>query len=680
MTTPSWFTSRPSPLRRVASRGPGENALEEDARRALLLAGRDARQSRFLAILLLGACLCTALSTSVQADPPAAAPSPSADKPETAPPPPKPQLLAEGQVLNAVGGGVAGVEVVARRADDKGTEGEVIARAKTDGLGDYRLQATEPYTGPVVVRIEQPEYQPIVHRFECGPDSPPRFLADELVGALVLKGKVVESIHKKPLTGARVRLDALYRNWNAVTADDGAFEIQQVPPASGMLVVEADGYGREQLKIESLAAPGMVEVVLKPERIARLRIVDDQDRPIPGVTIEFYEQEKNDYRMLVTDAEGKCELRGLNFETVAMGARLTHRDHVSSLWFDRKLEFPLTAAASDHTLVLPRAGRVVGRVVDEATGRPLQGGRVLVGDVISDYAPVAYTDDDGRYTIEGAVPGKCRVTVHRTDYAPKTAEVEVTVAQSTTHDFKLTPGAAIKGTVKFEDGKPATGAMVETGDWLGGQTLGLRAMIGESGTFEFEHAPPEEIELVVSYRGGATANQKVRAGSGTIVELVLSAAAAEEDGRPVAKVKRGDPVPELKLIGLDGKPLRMEEYKGKVVLLHFWATWCPGCVAEIPAMVALSDKLAARKDVVIISLSLDGEKKLAEKMIADRKMKWLHAIGEAGGAMAAADSLGVYAIPTNFIIDGQGQIADQDIHGPALEARLIELATKGGKP
>jgi hypothetical protein len=48
--------------------------------------------------------------------------------------------------------------------------------------------------------------------------------------------------------------------------------------------------------------------------------------------------------------------------------------------------------------------------------------------------------------------------------------------------------------------------------------------------------------------------------------------------------------------------------------------------------------------------------------------------------MAAADSLGVYAIPTNFIIDGQGRIADQDIHGPALEARLIELATKGGKP
>lgn len=671
MSIRSRFT--PSPVARGAAvarrsvRPAAGSTPESDGWSPRLLAPSLCRLS---GLLFLAAVAATGVS--VRAEEPQ--PAPKVDSP----PPPPPQLVAEGQILDSVGGGVSGVEVVARKVSKEGAEGEVIARTTTNELGDYRLVSEQPYAGSVVVHIAPPNYLPISHRFECGPGKPPPFLADELAGSLTLVGRVLESVHSKPLAGAKVQLDAMYRTWHAVTAEDGRFEIKQVPPGRGVLAVTAEGYGREQHTVESLAAAGNVELVLKPERTARLLVVDDLNQPLAGVTIECYDQESNDFRMLVTDAKGRGEIRGLNFDIRELGARLTHRAHVSSLWFDRRLEFPSTAASSEHTLIMQRAGSVSGRVLDAATDRPLQGARVLIGDVISDFVPTAYTDDAGRFMIEGAAPGRCRLTVHRTDYAPQTVELDVKIGETASRDFRLTPGVVLKGIVRFDDGKPAAGALVETGEWHGGQTLGLRAMLGEKGEFELPNVPGEELEIIVSYRGGAPVTTKARPGESGPIEIVIPAAPADAAG-PAPKPKQGDPAPDLKLQLLDGRTVGLDTFKGSVVLVHFWATWCPGCVAEIPAMVALQSKLSGRKNVVILSLSLDQERAKAERFVADRKMTWLHAIGEAGGAMAAADAFGVHAIPTNFVLDGEGRVIEHDLHGSALEAKLVALSTKDEK-
>jgi cytochrome c biogenesis protein CcmG/thiol:disulfide interchange protein DsbE len=64
--------------------------------------------------------------------------------------------------------------------------------------------------------------------------------------------------------------------------------------------------------------------------------------------------------------------------------------------------------------------------------------------------------------------------------------------------------------------------------------------------------------------------------------------------------------PDWSLKDLDGKTIQLSDYKGKIVILNFWATWCPPCIAEIPDFIGLEKKYQG-KDVVIIGLSVDED-------------------------------------------------------------------------
>lgn len=116
--------------------------------------------------------------------------------------------------------------------------------------------------------------------------------------------------------------------------------------------------------------------------------------------------------------------------------------------------------------------------------------------------------------------------------------------------------------------------------------------------------------------------------------------------------------PAWNLKGTDGKPVSSGDFKGKVVVVDFWATWCPPCVAEIPGYVKLQEKYA-KDGLVIVGISLDeGGVDLVKKFAASKKINYPLAMGD--GAVVEAFG-GVEAIPTTFVIDREGRIQHKKV-------------------
>ena len=111
--------------------------------------------------------------------------------------------------------------------------------------------------------------------------------------------------------------------------------------------------------------------------------------------------------------------------------------------------------------------------------------------------------------------------------------------------------------------------------------------------------------------------------------------------------------PEWQLNDPDGQRVALSDFKGKVVILDFWATWCPPCKAEIPGFIALQKQYGAQ-GLTVVGVSLDtAGSSVVKSFMKQFGMNYPVVIGD---EKTAADYGGVTAIPTTFIIDRNGKI------------------------
>ena len=120
------------------------------------------------------------------------------------------------------------------------------------------------------------------------------------------------------------------------------------------------------------------------------------------------------------------------------------------------------------------------------------------------------------------------------------------------------------------------------------------------------------------------------------------------------------PAPDFKFPALDGKMVSLSDYKGKVVLVNIWATWCPPCVAEMPSMEKLYNKFKGENfEILAVSIDTLGLKAVAPFMTKSNLT--FPALIDTEGAIKTV--YGVTGIPESFIIDKQG-ILIKKIIGP----------------
>jgi thiol-disulfide isomerase/thioredoxin len=146
--------------------------------------------------------------------------------------------------------------------------------------------------------------------------------------------------------------------------------------------------------------------------------------------------------------------------------------------------------------------------------------------------------------------------------------------------------------------------------------------------------------------------------------------ASADGGHVVQLLRNPTPMPAFTVTDLDGRTLSSTDLRGKVVLVNFWATWCPPCLAEIPDLIALQDKY--RDQLVVVGVSEDeGPVDFVRKFARERRINY--------PIVMATPELqkvfpGVVALPTTFVLDTEGRVAKK--HVGLLNTHDTELATR----
>jgi thiol-disulfide isomerase/thioredoxin len=134
--------------------------------------------------------------------------------------------------------------------------------------------------------------------------------------------------------------------------------------------------------------------------------------------------------------------------------------------------------------------------------------------------------------------------------------------------------------------------------------------------------------------------------------------------------------PPIEATTLDGKPLTLDAFKGKYILLDFWATWCGPCVAEIPHLQAVHDAFGRDPRFAILSLSVDESIEEPRSFQEKRNLPWSQAFLGGGVHGPIPGSFGVRAIPALVLVGPDGRIVARGMRGEEIKAEVARALAK----
>lgn len=137
-------------------------------------------------------------------------------------------------------------------------------------------------------------------------------------------------------------------------------------------------------------------------------------------------------------------------------------------------------------------------------------------------------------------------------------------------------------------------------------------------------------------------------------------------------VEAGNMAPDFSAKNLKGEEVSLKTFRGKYVLLDFWASWCGPCRAENPNVLKAYNAFKD-KNFTVLGFSIDDNEDAWRRAVKNDNLPWMQLSDLVGGQSPIARLYGVEAIPSNFLIDPNGKIIAQNLRGAELEKKLAEV-------
>lgn len=164
-----------------------------------------------------------------------------------------------------------------------------------------------------------------------------------------------------------------------------------------------------------------------------------------------------------------------------------------------------------------------------------------------------------------------------------------------------------------------------------------------------------------------------------IATFVMSLLAAALFAAPSFAVGSGELARDIVLTDMSGKQVSLDGFKGKTVVLNFWATWCPPCRGEMPEFDELNKEFQKTGEAVLLAVNLtDGKRETPERVAEFLRETGYTMTVLLDEKQEAASFFGVRYIPTTFILDKDGRLAGQ-IQGATTKDAVLELLRKAEK-
>jgi peroxiredoxin len=145
----------------------------------------------------------------------------------------------------------------------------------------------------------------------------------------------------------------------------------------------------------------------------------------------------------------------------------------------------------------------------------------------------------------------------------------------------------------------------------------------------------------------------------------------EKMANAMANLEIGKVAPDFTLLTKDGVEVTLSSFRGKYLLVDFWASWCAPCRQENPNVVAAYKKFN-KKGFEILSVSVDEDREKWQEAIVTDKLTWSQVI-DVRGEGSVAEIYAIQSIPTTFLLDREGVIVAKNLRGEQLNEKLTEL-------